>query len=256
MKRDDFLLQTASAFSAHLAAHPAHQAEDAVKFLFQALLGPGHLLSEPGTLESRIDAEMQSLAPDAAEPLTEPLSPDWCRLNLRRAIAEGLTAGHIANLMLLSRPHLSFSRTDVEALCKAFLPEHRLSFPPDMLALLRDPQRLPSHSSVYREQYRPAYRVVSSDWQPLLPALASILRSRADHPRVLVTLDGPCASGKTTLAGRLASVLGAAVVHTDDFVVPHALKTPERLSVPGGNCDAGRLAREVIVPWKEEGSAD
>jgi uridine kinase len=40
------------------------------------------------------------------------------------------------------------------------------------------------------------------------------------------------------------------VVHTDDFVIPHALKTPERLAVPGGNCDAERLAKEVVIPFK------
>ena len=68
--------------------------------------------------------------------------------------------------------------------------------------------------------------------------------------RVLITLDGPCASGKTTLAGRLAKALHAAVLHTDHFVVPHERKTAERLRVPGGNCDWERLTSEVLIPWK------
>ena len=69
--------------------------------------------------------------------------------------------------------------------------------------------------------------------------------------RLFVTVDGPCASGKTTLAAELAERLQAAVVHTDDYVIPHAQKTAERLAVPGGNCDAERLVREVAVPWKK-----
>ena len=69
--------------------------------------------------------------------------------------------------------------------------------------------------------------------------------------RILVTIDGPCASGKTTLAAKLAAIFGAAVVHTDDFVIPHARKTAERLAIPGGNCDADRLAGEVAAPWKQ-----
>ena len=71
-----------------------------------------------------------------------------------------------------------------------------------------------------------------------------------NRKRLMVTIDGPCASGKTTLAETLASVYGAAVVHTDDFVIPHAQKTAERLAVPGGNCDSDRLLEEVVVPWK------
>lgn len=67
---------------------------------------------------------------------------------------------------------------------------------------------------------------------------------------MLITLDGPCASGKTTLAGELAAAFGAAVIHTDDFVIPHAQKTRERMAVPGGNCDVERLVKEVVAPFK------
>ena len=84
--------------------------------------------------------------------------------------------------------------------------------------------------------------------QKILTGIAEKIRM---HKHPLVTIDGPCASGKTTLAGQLAEMLPAAVVHTDDYVVPHALKTPDRLAVPGGTCDVERLAAEVIMPWKQ-----
>ena len=79
-------------------------------------------------------------------------------------------------------------------------------------------------------------------------AIAQTIRTQE---RPLITIDGPCASGKTTFAAQLAEQLSAAVVHTDDYVIPHAQKTGERLAVPGGNCDAERLFHEVIRPWKE-----
>ena len=85
----------------------------------------------------------------------------------------------------------------------------------------------------------------------LLPALRAMIEKRLGAKPVLVTIDGPCASGKTTLAARLASEMSCDVLHTDDFVVPHARKTPERLSHPGGNCDWERLTRDVIAPWKQ-----
>ena len=35
----------------------------------------------------------------------------------------------------------------------------------------------------------------------------------------------------------------------DDFFLPHALKTPQRLAIPGGNVDLERLMQEVIIPF-------
>lgn len=85
---------------------------------------------------------------------------------------------------------------------------------------------------------------------PYMEAIRRIAEKPAAAGSPLMTIDGPCASGKTTLAYRLAEVFDAAVIHTDDFVIPHAQKTAERLAIPGGNCDAERLVKEVIAPWK------
>jgi uridine kinase len=69
--------------------------------------------------------------------------------------------------------------------------------------------------------------------------------------RLIISIDGPCASGKTTLARKLSEALRAPVIHTDDFVIPHARKTAERLARPGGNCDAERLVSEVLAPFQK-----
>lgn len=85
------------------------------------------------------------------------------------------------------------------------------------------------------------------------PVLARLAEMTGE--RILVTIDGPCGSGKSTLAGELAELIGADVVHMDDFVIPHARKTPERLAIPGGNADAERLISEVLAPWRASGRA-
>lgn len=68
---------------------------------------------------------------------------------------------------------------------------------------------------------------------------------------VLVGIDGPCASGKTTLAEALARRYNGNVFHMDDFFLPLAMKTPARLRTPGGNVHYERVLQEVLLPLCE-----
>ena len=70
----------------------------------------------------------------------------------------------------------------------------------------------------------------------------------------VIAMDGRAAAGKTTLAEELAVTLGGAVVHMDDFFLPGELRTPERLTAPGGNVHAERFAEEVL-PFLRRGEA-
>lgn len=87
--------------------------------------------------------------------------------------------------------------------------------------------------------------ILADRLQPVLDALLTL----PDKPRFLLAIDGPCGSGKTTLAHLLCHLLDAPCIHMDDFHIPHALKTPERLVQPGGNSDRERLLKEVLQPW-------
>ena len=60
---------------------------------------------------------------------------------------------------------------------------------------------------------------------------------------------GHTGSGKSTLADALSDALNAPIIRMDDFFLPHALKTPQRLAIPGGNVDLERLMQEVILPF-------
>lgn len=76
----------------------------------------------------------------------------------------------------------------------------------------------------------------------------TILSAIQCHPGrpLRVAIDGGSASGKTTLADKLGKALGCPVVHMDDFFLPPALRTPERLAEPGGNVHYERFAAEVL----------
>jgi uridine kinase len=79
-----------------------------------------------------------------------------------------------------------------------------------------------------------------------VPLFDIIEEKTAVQKRTVLAIDGAAASGKTTLAGFLAEKYGAAVVHMDDFFLPHARKTPARLAEFDGNIDRERFAAEVL----------
>lgn len=64
--------------------------------------------------------------------------------------------------------------------------------------------------------------------------------------KIIVAIDGPCASGKTTLAQKLSDIFDANVFHTDDFFLRPEQRTKERLSETGGNVDYERFYDELL----------
>ena len=70
----------------------------------------------------------------------------------------------------------------------------------------------------------------------------------AQKPHVIVAIDGPAASGKTTLAEKLSAHYGAQVLHMDDYFLQPHQRTPERYAQPGGNVDRERFLLEALLP--------
>lgn len=87
----------------------------------------------------------------------------------------------------------------------------------------------------------------------LLPVLEQAALCTGEGVRV-IALDGPAASGKTTLAACLQVLLGAEIIHMDDFFLPMSLRSPERFAEAGGNVHYERF-REEVLPClrKQEG---
>ena len=82
-------------------------------------------------------------------------------------------------------------------------------------------------------------------------AIALIEAALAGKERIIVAIDGPCASGKTTLAAELSARLSCPVIHMDHFFLRPEQRTPVRLAEPGGNLDRERFAKEVLAPLRE-----
>ena len=79
----------------------------------------------------------------------------------------------------------------------------------------------------------------------ILPILEAAKHKRPDRP-CIIAIDGRSASGKSTVAEKLAAALNADIIHMDDFFLPKELRTPERLASPGGNVHYERFIEQVL----------
>lgn len=84
--------------------------------------------------------------------------------------------------------------------------------------------------------------------QNVQAVIERIERVYTERERVFVAIDGPCTSGKTTLATVLQRRFGSNVLHMDDFFLRPEQRTPERFAEPGGNVDRERFEDEVLAP--------
>ena len=144
--------------------YPQMNEEDIVKFVFQGMLGVGHIVSSLSDAIDRLKAEMDGVESDDSEPLTEKISTDWVRLNLRSAKANGMTAEEIAWYLLRSAEWgtLSFTRQNVYNFCVMAYPTEQMKMAAEKIL---DEKWLPSHSEEYRTAYHPTYRELYRDFR-------------------------------------------------------------------------------------------
>ncbi len=86
-----------------------------------------------------------------------------------------------------------------------------------------------------------------NDFETLIAAVKDLLHRKG---QVSLAIDGCAAAGKSTLAKELGTHFAPQhsvnIIHMDDFFLPPALRTEERLSEPGGNVHYERFAEEVL----------
>ncbi len=244
---------------AHL--HPAFSPQDALKLCYQATFGAEHLLQEAASVKAYLEKEYTD-TPAADLPLFEMICDDFGRVNLAAWKHQQLPAEWLFQIfyMTASTPS-SNSATDLYSCFNSVTALAQKSLLPFALGNWQqhcenykkanmDAQRPSSvhHSAAYRTSERPSYRIVHAKYLKLIPLLQIIAALPANEKgqATVITIDGRAASGKSTLADQLAAILQAGLIHMDDFFLPPALRSENRLAEAGGNVHYERFAEEVL----------
>lgn len=238
----------------HYDNHPDMEIRDAVKFIYQHFMGPGHLITDEAAALSRLEAEWDSVLPDKSAPLCEDLGNGLCRLNLNLCKAEGLPISVCARIFFLTARDFTPDRSGLE---QALDLVYSLPFQKEEIDRYLADYRaqgcpMVSHSEAFRHLYTPAYRIVRKYYVNLFPVLCAIQKAQQEHRHLRVAIDGPCASGKSTLGEALSRIFCCPLIHMDDFFLRPEQRTPERLDEPGGNVDYERFYEQVLAPLQAD----
>lgn len=257
MQIEDFLLN-------HFKKYPKLQIQDVLKGIHQSCFGCGHFVDrEKGFAYLKRELEeTKKTYTDAAVSSTdciEPLAGGFCRVHLDILKHRTLLPETLFNIFVLSSEWKCSESDRVEEMLECFIElckTGRLPF--EVLEVKKQIEDwrnkgFPAqhHSEIFRQEYSPAYRVVRKEYCELIELLAKIDELAQQNDRVLVAIDGRCASGKTTLADRLEKIYNCNIFHMDDFFLQPFQRTPERFAEVGGNVDRERFMQEVLKPLSE-----
>jgi uridine kinase len=230
--------------------YPESEILDLVKLAYQAAWGPAHGIGDRERAWKYFSREFAEAKADETLPLFEVISPDYCRFNLGAWKAAGLPEQWLFNMFCASAETLP----DSQLIFDNYICQLRKLLADRKEELDNFMKRYQGgavhHSAHYRRKYNPSYRLVNIRFITALP----VLRAAAKMPEKeisIIAIDGRAASGKTTLAGQLALILNAEVIHMDDFFLPVELRTPARLTEPGGNIHYERFKTEVLPELKQ-----
>lgn len=230
--------------------YPHLEFEDLMKFLYQSSFGCEHLVSDYSIVKKRIQQEFDTQM-DSCNSI-EYLDGDYVRLHLNY----GLSVNTLSTLFILSSQQEKNGIEQLENKLQTLLDLIQDNTLPFSLELSKDillkwkKEGYPAihHSNTFNQLYHPSYRLIHKRYVPYLPLFKCI---DTNHPS-MISMDGRCASGKTTLAKLLQQVYDCNVFKMDDFFLQPYQRTKERLESPGENVDHERFEEEILIPLSKQ----
>lgn len=240
----------------HSKAYPLMKVQDFVKLIYQNEFGPGHMIVDEKKSLHRLIEEWKMVSKESTTVPYEEIGNGLIRINLSGIHKEqlkginrlfvkagekvkGEVKGFEEKLLIFYKMCESGALPLDSKEVSNYLEAYRLEGYPAV-----------SHTELFRNQYRPHYRIVEKQFLPYLSLISELELLYEKKQRLILAIDGRCGSGKTTLASSLATIYDANIIHMDEFFLPKVMRTESRLAESGGNIHYERFLKEVITPLK------
>lgn len=246
--------QTRKLLTEHFNKYPLLQIQDVFKFIYQSSFGCEHFVSSLKMATDFIREESKNIS-SSDKPLIERLDGVYSRVHLA-CLNHGLSPETLGTLFFESAK--TDDKTSIEdklnvtkeLICEKKLPFSISEFDKYFKEWKENGYPPIHHSDIFKKNYNPAYRVISNKYVPFLLFFAK-LDKMLKNDSTVIAIEGPSASGKTTLGEMLKVIYDCTVFHTDDFFLRPEQRTPQRYAEIGGNIDRERFLEEVLIPLKK-----
>lgn len=237
----------------HYNKYPKLQIQDVFKYLYQSSFGCEHLVTSQKAVTEYICDEYRNISCEA-KPVIEKLDGNYCRVHLSY-LNSGLSADTLGKIFSFSaKKEIDGQNNLIDKLLVAkslvfekVLPFNLTEFDKELKKWENNGYTAISHSDVFKNEYKPSYRVIANEFVPFLPFF-SYLDKHLLIDKMLVAIEGGSASGKSTLSGIIKKIYDCNVFCMDDFFLPYEKRTKMRYSQVGGNIDWERFLKEVLEP--------
>ena len=155
-------------FLKQLRSYPQIQIQDIYKFVFQGVMGSGHAIQSESIAMKRFQAELRDLSqPESPEDVIEFLSSEIVRVNLRPYVRKGGNTNALFRAFIRTGFNHRGSEIELNTAWK-LIRGVQTNFNNDDMNSYFSLQRNSGfsavhHSEMYRDLYRPSYRVISAE---------------------------------------------------------------------------------------------
>ena len=89
----------------------------------------------------------------------------------------------------------------------------------------------------------------TNDYKEIIVMMKDLIREKNLSDNFIISIDGPCGGGKTTLAEYIKKECDYNIVHMDDFYLPFQKRDKNWMNIIAGHMDFDRLIKDVLEPY-------
>lgn len=247
----------------HRQRYPLMEPVDYGKLLYQNEFGPEHSISSPEQVQEYLLREWTEAAAGRTETASagdstnniEDIGNHLYRFHLTNAYEIPTAAPLLARLLFLTaRQHCGTPESMAAKLSLlrdwSYAQQNQSAAPPEhwLKDYIRSGCPPLRHSEAFRRAYAPHYRLLRDVYAVYFPIIYQVQKRLQESKQVIIAIDGPCGSGKSSLADLLSGLFPSRILHMDDFYLPLQQRSPRWEQIPCDNMDLQRFLQEALLP--------